>query len=52
MAKIELLRELWDFMRIRKRYWLAPVIIILVLFGFILVLTESSVVAPFVYTLF
>lgn len=52
MARIEMLRELWDFMRVRKRYWLAPVIIILILFGFILVLTESSVVAPFIYTLF
>lgn len=49
---MEMLRELWDFMRIRKRYWLAPIILILMLFGLLLVFTETSAVAPFVYTLF
>jgi hypothetical protein len=52
MAKIEILKELWDFMKVRKRYWLAPIILILVLFGLLLVFTETSAVAPFVYTLF
>ncbi len=52
MAKMEFLRELWDFMRIRKKYWLAPIILILMLFGLLLVFTETSAVAPFVYTLF
>ncbi len=52
MAKMEFLRELWDFMRIRKKYWLAPIILILMLFGLLLIFTETSAVAPFVYTLF
>lgn len=52
MAKMELIKELWDFMRVRKRYWLTPIILILLLFGILLVFTETSAVAPFVYTLF
>ena len=52
MAKMEFLKELWDFMRIRKKYWLAPIILILMLFGLLLIFTETSAVAPFVYTLF
>ena len=49
---IEMLKELWAFMRMRKRYWLAPMILVLALFGVLLVLTETSAVAPFIYTLF
>ncbi|MBI5244675.1 MAG: hypothetical protein HY922_13485 [Elusimicrobia bacterium] len=52
MARIEFLKELWDFMRVRKRYWLAPIILIFMLFGLLLIFTETSVVAPFIYTLF
>ena len=52
MGKIGILKELWDFMRIRKRWWLAPIIIILLLLGFLIIFTESSAVAPFIYTLF
>lgn len=52
MAKIEILAELWDFMRVRKKFWLGPILLILVLFGLLLVFTETSAVAPFVYTLF
>jgi hypothetical protein len=52
MAKHEMIKELWDFMKVRKKFWLAPIIIILVLFGLLLVFTETSAVAPFVYTLF
>lgn len=52
MAKLEMIKELWAFMRIRKRYWLTPIILILMLFGMLLVFTESSAVAPFIYTLF
>ena len=52
MAKLEFAKELWDYMRIRKKYWLAPIILILMLFGLLLVFTETSAVAPFVYTLF
>ncbi len=45
-------RELWNYMRIRKKYWLAPVIIVMVMFGGLLVLTQGTAVAPFIYTLF
>jgi hypothetical protein len=48
----ELLKDLWAFMKTRKKYWLAPVIIVLVLLGALLVLTQGSAVAPFIYTLF
>ncbi len=44
--------ELWDFLRERKKLWLLPIIIFLVLLGSLIVLTEGSAVAPFVYTLF
>lgn len=46
------LTELWDFMRERKKFWLLPIIMVLLLFGTLLVLTEGSAVAPFIYTLF
>lgn len=47
-----MLKDLWDFMRIRKKYWLMPIIIVLALFGFLLFITSGTAVAPFVYTLF
>ena len=47
-----LLAELWAYMRARKKFWLAPVILVLLLVGALLVLTEGSAVAPFIYTLF
>ena len=46
------LSELWDFMRARKKYWLFPIIIVLALFGVLIVLSQGSVVAPFIYTIF
>ena len=49
---LELLRDLWAFLRVRKKFWLAPIIIVLVLVGAIIVLAQGSVVAPFIYTLF
>lgn len=52
MSKLDVLREFWEFSKARKRYWIAPIVILLVLFGLLLVFTESSVVAPFIYTLF
>jgi len=48
----ELLRELWAFMKERKKFWLLPIIVVLLLFGTLIVLTQGSVVAPFIYTLF
>lgn len=46
------LSELWAFMRARKKYWLAPIIIIMLLFGGLIVLTQGSAIAPFIYTIF
>jgi hypothetical protein len=46
------LAELWRFMRVRKKFWLMPVLIMMVVFGGLVLLTKGSAVAPFVYTLF
>jgi len=46
------LSDLWAFMRERKKFWLLPIILVLLLFGTLLVLTEGTAVAPFIYTLF
>ena len=48
----ELLVELWAFMKERKKFWLLPIVVVLLLFGSLLVLTQGTVVAPFIYTLF
>jgi hypothetical protein len=52
MAKFAVLRELVTFLRQEKKYWLAPIVIVLILFGLLLVFAETSAVAPFIYTLF
>ena len=44
--------ELWDFMRVRKKFWLLPVILVMVMVGALLVFAQSSVLAPFIYTIF
>ena len=48
----DLLKDLWGFMRERKKFWLAPIIVILLVLGGLLVLAQGSAVAPFIYTLF
>jgi len=48
----DLIKDLWGFMRERKKFWLAPIIIVMVLLGVLIVLAEGSAVAPFIYTLF
>jgi hypothetical protein len=52
MGKLTLLKELWEFLRIRKKWWLAPILIILLLLGLLIFFAQSSAVAPFIYTLF
>lgn len=49
---IEFVKEMWAFLRIRKKLWLAPIIAVMVLLGGLLILAQGSVVAPFIYTLF
>jgi len=48
----DFLKDLWDFMKVRKKFWLAPIIMVMLLLGVLLVLTQGSAVAPFIYTLF
>lgn len=48
----EFIRDLWQFMRERKKFWLAPIIIVMVLMGGLIILAQGSAVAPFIYTLF
>jgi len=49
---MDFFRDLWGFLRTRKKYWLAPIILVLLFFGLLIVLTGNTAVAPFVYTLF
>ena len=49
---LDLIKDLWAFMRERKKYWLAPIIVVMLLLGALIVLTQGSAVAPFIYTLF
>ena len=51
-AFIDLLKDVWDFLKVRKKYWLAPLIITIVLMGALLVFAQGSVVAPFIYSIF
>ena len=52
MSKTSIFKEFWDFIRERKRYWLAPIIIILLLLSLLVIFAQTSAVAPFIYTLF
>jgi hypothetical protein len=52
VSKVEVLAQFWAFMRENKKFWLAPIVIVLVLVGLLLVTTQGSAVAPFIYTLF
>jgi hypothetical protein len=49
---VSFVKELWAFMRVRKKFWLLPILIMMALFGGLLVLTQGSAVAPFIYTVF
>lgn len=52
MSKLTILGELWGFLKVRKKWWLAPIVIFLMLLGALIVLAEGSALAPFIYTLF
>ena len=49
---IELFKDIWDFLSVRKKYWLAPLIITIVLMGILIIYTQGSAIAPFIYTIF
>ena len=46
------IKELWNFMRIRKKFWLLPIFLVMALFGSLIILSQGSAIAPFIYTLF
>lgn len=52
MGKLAILGEFWDFLKARKKWWLLPIVMFLALLGALIVLTEGSAIAPFIYTLF
>jgi hypothetical protein len=49
---LDLLKDLWGFLKVRKKFWLAPIILVLLLLGALIIFSQGSVVAPFIYTLF
>ncbi|MHA2218953.1 MAG: DUF5989 family protein [Candidatus Hodarchaeales archaeon] len=49
---MSIIAEFWDFLRVRKKWWLTPIVVFLVLLGALIIFTEGSAVAPFIYTLF
>jgi hypothetical protein len=52
MANVSLAKELWEYMRVRKKFWLLPIILLMVLVGGLLVFAQGSALAPFIYTVF
>lgn len=52
MAKLSIIKEFWLFLKVRKKWWLGPIIVVLVLLSFLIVFTEGSALAPFIYALF
>jgi hypothetical protein len=51
-GKLSILTEFWGFLRVRKKWWIAPIVMLLLSLGFLLVVTEGSALAPFIYSLF
>ncbi len=49
---LDLTKDIWDFLKVRKKYWLAPLIITLILMGSLILFTQGSVLAPFIYSIF
>jgi hypothetical protein len=52
MGKLSITKELWEFLKIRKKWWLAPILIMLALLGGLIILTQGSALAPFIYAIF
>ena len=49
---LSFLQEFWQFLRVRKKFWLMPIVVVMAMFGVLIVLTQGSAIAPFIYTLF
>jgi hypothetical protein len=52
MSKISIMAEFWEFLRVRKKWWLAPIVFFLILLGALIIFTQGSALAPFIYALF
>ncbi len=52
MSKLSVLIDFWDFLKVRKKFWLAPILVVLMLLSFLIVATQGSALAPFIYALF
>jgi len=52
MGKLSIVKEFWDFLRLRKKWWLTPIVVMFLLLGLLMFFAQSSSVAPFIYTLF
>ena len=49
---MDFIKEFWEFIKVRKKYWLLPILLVLVLFGGLIVLSQGTAIAPFIYTIF
>ena len=49
---MDFIKEFWEFLKIRKKYWLIPILLVLIIFGGLIILSQGSVFAPFIYTVF
>jgi hypothetical protein len=52
MSKLSIISELWQFLKVRKKWWLAPILILLLILGGLIILTQGSALAPFIYAIF
>jgi len=52
MSKLSIISEFWQFMRVRKKWWLGPIVLVMLMLSLLIVLTQGSALAPFIYTLF
>jgi hypothetical protein len=52
MSKVSIVKEFWNFLKVRKKWWLIPIVMILLLLGAVIVLSEGSALAPFIYAIF
>ncbi len=52
MSKVSIIKELWEFLKVRKKWWLLPIVIFLILLGGLIILTQGSALAPFIYAIF
>jgi hypothetical protein len=52
MGKLSILKEFWDFLKVRKKWWLTPIVLVMILLGALIVFSQGSALSPFIYTLF